>query len=214
MPNPFENFRTLIANTQVNVRHIIHVGAHQGQEVTFYRGLRTKHITLVEPIPEWARFLKREYLDLDVVQGACSDQPGEGKLHVLNPTLASTLVDPGPKEQVDKVVTVPVFTLEDLAQDYRVPPNIAVIDVQGKELDVLKGAKLEDLDMIVVETCTVPDPVIASNYDDVVDFLEDRGFAEHIFWSRDYGEMTEFIRGTGEVSEKEQIRDVVFVKEK
>jgi FkbM family methyltransferase len=208
MVNVFHAFPALLAELNVDPRHLVHVGAHEGQEMPYYRAAGFRHITLVEPIPALAKKLRNAWPDAHVVECACFDQPGEATLHVLRRTNMSTLLAPAQHDVIHDELRVPVRRLDELAPD----ANVAVIDAQGAELAVLRGTNLDALDLAVVETCTVPDPTMAAPYDQVVPFMADAGFQPVTHWTRDYAWVHRWARGRPSRQQGE-IRDVVFVKE-
>src|SRR5690606_16123386 len=89
-------------------------------------------------------------------------------------------------------------------------PNILVVDAQGRELDVLKSGPLSGFHMLVSETSTVEDRVMASDYGDLVRYMEGQGFEAATYLSRAYDEVTTFARGSSSPVRGE-IGDVVFV---
>jgi FkbM family methyltransferase len=190
-------------------RHLVHVGAHEGQEMPFYREAGIPQITLVEPIPELAARLRREHPDTAVHQCACGGMPGREQLHVMARTNLSTLVQPQHVDRVTKRITVDVQRLDDLAPD----ADAAVIDAQGREIDVLAGAPWGSLRMVVVETCTVDDPTMAAPHDEVVAVMAGRGFTAAACWVRDYDWVSKWGRGPGLPSRGGEVRDVVFCRE-
>ena len=136
MGSPFTAFPALADRLGVDRSHLVHVGAHEGQEVRYYRQARFERITLVEPIPELAARLRAQHSDLTVVECACSDEPGRADLHIMRRTNMSTLAQPGPRDPVVRVVNVEVRRLDDVAPD----ATVAVIDAQGFEDRVLAAA--------------------------------------------------------------------------
>ena len=148
-----------------------------------------------------------------VLPYACSDTPGWGVLHLMRRTNVSTLVTPSRRDRVTGSVRVPVHTLAHVQADLAPgPPNVAVIDAQGLELAVLKGADLALLDLVIVETCTVPDRTMASPYGDVSAFMASAGFFEVDRWVRDQDWVSKWARGRPHRTGGE-IRDVVFARE-
>lgn len=212
--NTFQNFRSTLFDNSITSLHVLHIGAHQGQEISFYRESYTKHITLVEPIPELASSLRRNYPDIEVIQAAVGSVEGVLPFYVMEPTNVSTLQKPGPGDRVKKVIEVQVYTLQTVLNQLREPaPNVLVVDAQGKELDVLSSGDLSGFQMIITETCTTNDPNMASGYREVCDYMASQGFSESDHWSRDYTEVNRFARGPRAESVPEaEIRDVVFVR--
>src|SRR5262245_21063522 len=101
---------------------------------------------LVEPQPDLAERLRRDR-KARVVEAACSS-PANGHrtmtLQLAGPhsSLNGALVAPGVTPR--GLIEVPVRTLDDVLQDAEAPAPIdfASIDVEGHELDVLKGFEL------------------------------------------------------------------------
>jgi hypothetical protein len=117
----------------------------------------------------------------------------------------ATLVPLGRSDGRTLAMPVQVRTLADVAPD----ADAAVIDAQGAELDVLLGADLDRLRLVVVETCTVDDPTMAARHADVDGLMTLRGFREVGRWVRDYGAVHRWARGTP-APEAGEIRDVAY----
>lgn len=209
--NVFCKFPRVLREHAIDPRHLVHVGAHEGQEMPWYGDAAVRQVTLVEPIPELAEQLRTKFPAAAVVECACAATAGVMPLYVMDPTNVSTLQAPGPRDRVTRVIDVPVRPLAEVAPD----ANIAVIDAQGKELDVMAGAAWDALDLVIVEACTVPDPTLAALYDDVIAFADSVGFAEVGCWSRDLGFIDRFARGEapeGVVIPAGEVRDVILVR--
>lgn len=137
----------IIKQYNIEVKGIIHVGAHKGQEVEDYLWL-TKNVWLWEPIPSLATQLKKAYPDVRVSQVAAWHENGHVDFWVTSFSEGSSPLYPLEHEVVDTldVVAKRLDYVDDT--DY----NILVIDTQGSELSVLKGCDLKKYDLIVVET--------------------------------------------------------------
>jgi FkbM family methyltransferase len=207
--NVFAAFPALVARLGVDPAHLVHVGAHEGQEMPFYRAAGFRRITLVEPIPDLAARLRAAYPDAEVVEAACSDRHGTAALHLMRRSNMSTLAAPGRGDRTAGAVRVELVTLATVAPS----ANVAVVDAQGHELAVLAGANLARLDLAVVETCTVADPTMAAGYDQVVAFMHRAGFGEVDRWTRDYQQVARWARGRTP-RDRGEIRDVIFAREK
>lgn len=214
MGNVFHAFPELLDRLDVEPRALIHVGAHHGEEFPFYRaaGFEQDQVTLVEPNPAAASLLRTSFPKARVVECACSDEPGEAVLHVMRRTNVSTLVTPDRRDRVTGTVRVKVRTLANVQAEAPGPPNVVVVDAQGLELAVLRGADLAAVDLAVVETCTVPDRTMASGYGDVSAFMAAAGFFEVDRWTRDQDWVSRWARGRRSTTGGE-IRDVVFARE-
>lgn len=143
---------------------IVHVGAHKGQEVPYYRRAGFERIVLVEPNPARADQLDR-LPGVEVHRCAASTRRGGATLHLTRyDTQASIL---RPHGRTTATVEVPTRPLADLQTGC----NVAVLDVQGSELDVLRSADLTALDALVVETCTKVRYDGAATREEIHDFL-------------------------------------------
>ncbi|MEU3281781.1 FkbM family methyltransferase [Streptomyces antibioticus] len=213
MTNPFEALPSLLAGLGLDVQHVLHVGAHLGEEVPFYRQAGIGAFTLVEPSPFAAGRLRESFPEATVVEAACGARPGRGTLSVNVIRTSSSLAEPHPGDRILSTVAVDVTTVAEIA-----PPDadMLVVDAQGLELDVLKGAgdRLAGFDLVVCETCTVPDRTMAAPHDEVVAFMAAAGFVVVAVWERDYQDIARWVRGAAVPGRDDaRVCDVVFVRE-
>lgn len=192
MGSVFQGFPNLMSMLDVEPRHVVHVGAHKGEEVPFYLQAGIQRITLVEPIPELADELRQNFPFANVIEAACNAEPGRATLRIMSKTNLSTLGEPQRADTVVREVDVDVVRLDSIQDD----ANIAVIDAQGLEVHVLMGADLSMFDLVIAECSTVFDPTIAATYDELDDFMATFGFQEVNKWSRDYQWISRWGRGT------------------
>lgn len=178
----FRRLPQALAELDVQPRHVIHVGANLGQEVPDYRRAGIERITLVEPDPDTAAKLRDAYPDLPVLEVACASAAGEGSLRRADgadvwSTLATSPMPHG--MAVANQVPVKVVTLAEIQGD----ADMAVIDTQGTELDVLASADLSRLKLVVIETHDSGDPnAHAGNLPDVVAHMVERGWVPVLQW--------------------------------
>lgn len=187
-------------------KHLVHVGAHDGEEVPGYLAAGIGRITLVEPLPQMAARLKARYAEhpnVTVVQAACSDANGMTQLTVPAKTNMATVVS----GLVGASITVPAVRLDFIASD----ADAAVIDVQGHEFAVLSAAPWDTLRLVEVETCTVDDPTLSPLYDQTVQYMAERGFREVTYFVRDYDWIQRWAFGKSTDTGAE-VRDVVFAR--
>jgi FkbM family methyltransferase len=189
-------------------QHLVHVGAHEGQEMPFYREAGIPRVTLVEPIPELAARLHSEHPDTVVHQCACGPTNTRAPFHIMARTNLSTLAEPQAIDRVTDTIYVDVRRLDEITPT----ADAAVVDAQGRELDVLAAAPWPSLKLLVVETCTVDDPTMASPYTDVANLAASHGFTEVARWVRDYDWVAEWGRGRGLAPRRGEVRDVVFYR--
>lgn len=209
MANVMCSLPALLKNLGFTPTELVHVGAHEGQEVAIYREAGIPNLTLVEPIPALAARLRAEYPDAIVHECACGGAPGREQLHVMARSNLSTLAAPQRGDRVAETIEVDVRRLDEIAPQ----ADAAVIDAQGRELDVLAAAPWQALRLVVVETCTVADSTMASPYKDVVELMQAHGFREVDRWVRDYDWLNRWARGPGQALRGGEVRDVIFYRE-
>lgn len=213
MANVFDRLPPLLSRLGLEVRHVLHVGAHLGEEVPFYRQAGISSFTLVEPSPVAAGRLREIHPQATVIEAACGARPGRGTLSVNVIRTSSTLAEPHPHDRILSSVPVEVTTVAAIAPD---DADMLVVDAQGLELEVLKGAggRLAGFQVVVCETCTLEDRTMAAPHQAVVDFMGGAGFAVAEVWERSYEEISWYVRGgPGAGTSYDRVNDVVFVPE-
>jgi FkbM family methyltransferase len=127
---------------------IIHVGGHFGQEVPFYLQNITKNVIVYEPLEKCFKTLFNSYgYSIDCRKKAVGSMNGEIELHVETANYGQSSSVLKPKEHLNQYPTI-VFDKKELCQiitldkDIECPKdfNVLVVDVQGYELEVFKGA--------------------------------------------------------------------------
>ncbi|MBE4783914.1 FkbM family methyltransferase [Streptomyces caniscabiei] len=209
MANVMRALPALLKNLGFTPTELVHVGAHEGQEVPIYYEAGIPNLTLVEPIPALAARLRDKHPDAIVHECACGAAPGREQLHVMARSNLSTLAAPQRGDRVTETIEVDVRRLDEIAPH----ADAAAIDAQGRELDVLAAAPWQSLRLVVVETCTVADSTMASPYKDVVELMQAHDFREVDRWARDYDWLNRWARGPGQAPRGGEVRDVVFYRE-
>lgn len=149
---------------------VVHVGAHRGQEVAAYRAAGFRKIALIEPNPTLAADLAR-FGDRVTVHQCAAGPAGTATLHVTEWDERSSLLAPETYPVVG-ALDVEVVPLADLQDGC----NVAVLDCQGSELDVLRTAELDALDLVIVEMSDAPRYVGAATRDEIAEFLTGQGW--------------------------------------
>lgn len=164
--------------------HMVDVGANVGV-VSSLVGTRVPgvRITAIEPFPpvcdELRRNLALNRLDVTVVEGAVGPAPGEARFEVLERDVLNRLAaGDGPDEGT---ITVPVRTLDDVIAER--PPALVKIDVEGYELNVLRGATrllgADDGPVLLMEHCG-HSRAFGIEPGEVRAFLADHGYRLHL----------------------------------
>ena len=146
----------------MNIKGIIHIGGHYGEEITDYLREGIQNILVFEPLDENFDILSEKVKDLNAniegYQVALGSKPGEYKMYVSdNEKQSSSILKPKvhlthhPHVKFPSVETVEVHLLDDYnCYDY----NFINMDVQGYELEVLRGG-LETLKQVDYVYCEV-----------------------------------------------------------
>lgn len=167
----------------MNIKGIIHVGGHYGEEIVDYLNCGVRDIVIFEPISENFNRLKSNVENLNAniseFQVALGAEEAETEMFVSsNGALSSSILKP--KKHLTQYTditfnqkeTVEVKTLD--SYEYN-EYNFINMDVQGYELQVLKGAKktLEYVDYVYCEVNR--DEVYENNayIEEIDEFLSD-----------------------------------------
>lgn len=151
----------LIEKYNLNIRGVIQVGAHYGQETQIFLNAGINKIVLFEPTPDI--FAKLESYSGSAAwcyNCALSNFNGEADFYVetVNQGFSSSLLkskkhsEYHPHITFDNKIKVEVRQLDEFLV-FAPFCNFLFLDVQGGELDVLKGAKeyLKHVDLIYTE---------------------------------------------------------------
>lgn len=192
----FDLLPEAMAELGIEARSILHVGAHRGEEVPIYRKCGFEQVTLVEPDPDNAAYLREEFPECTVVECAVGEELGMATLHRAANTVFSGL-KPDAGQPTTGSVEVVVTPLRDV-QAAQLPgwkANVLVVDTQGTELAVLASADLSVVDLIAVETQELSRAMYAAFWPDAVEALGKVGFIPAIRWEHEqYFADTLFVR--------------------
>lgn len=158
----------LFARHGITVAGLIHLGAHEGEELADYARLGRFPVTLIEAHPDTYRRLEATVAampDVFPVHAAVTDRDGPVTFHISGydecnsvlPVATLGAIMPGAAEQ--GTIEVAGRSLDSLATEWRAQghkaasANVVVCDIQGAELLALQGASsfLPQLEAVVLE---------------------------------------------------------------
>lgn len=191
---PFATVYELLQQRGIQVQGILHIGAHDCEEREHYnaKGITDENIVWVEGNPDKVRANQAKGIPL-IYQGLIYDTEKEVDFHITaNPlmpgnTESSSILPLGihahfyPHIQVNEVRKMTTTTIERLVRMHHIPIqrlNFWNLDIQGVELEALKGA--EDMiafaDAIYVEINQLPLYQGGALLPSVDQFLQSKGF--------------------------------------
>lgn len=147
----FKKLCSLVDTLKISKPVIFDVGANIGQSIELYRTFFPESVIhSFEPNPEAFTILEKQWgytEGVSLYPKALNSNPGTFPFHVTNVPEVSSLLHPDPKLMklsVDnkydfKKIEVDCITLDQFCSDSCISPDILKLDVQGAELEVLKG---------------------------------------------------------------------------
>jgi len=135
----------------VDIRGVIYIGAHKGEDVDEYAKCGVEKFILIEPIPYNCDEMKRKWGDnpnIQIYEYAMSDTNGQAEFYVTNHTMSSSLlkleyhkvIEPNVKEV--ETINVTTKRFETFVEENNIDMkdyNFVSIDVQGAEMFVFRG---------------------------------------------------------------------------
>ena len=148
----------LVDKYNLDIKGVLHIGAHFGGEFDIYKKLGIKHMLFFEPIPYVYEILRSRVGNL-AVNCALGNYNGKGEMYIAsNQGMSSSLMEPllhkkqYPQITYNETIQVDVCRLEDILPDPH-KYNMINIDVEGYALEVFRGAGciFETIDYIMTE---------------------------------------------------------------
>ena len=211
--NQLEKYKILVDG-------IIQVGAHKGGEVELFKKISNGKIYLFEPQKFLYEFLKNKFLkdsNINIYNVALGDKPGQLNMYKdkNNDSQSSSLLKPKDhlkyhsyiqfeydSDEVIDVKTLNSYKIKDV--------NLICIDVQGYELNVLKGANsfLKQCEALLIEINRKELYVGCPEVKDIDKFLKSYGFIRVVtkWWKKTIP------WGDALYVKKEKINLIVFLK--
>jgi FkbM family methyltransferase len=174
----------------IEVKGVIHVGAHEGQEISAYDAMRAERVLFIEANPVvYARLVTamRGRLNVTCINRAISDSSGKVQLHLASFDQSSSLlplarhIEVYPQIAAAGTVEVEAATLDAVVKEQGLGEgecNLLNIDVQGAEALVLRGAgsTLPYIEAINIEVNFSELYRGGAQIEDIDDLLETAGF--------------------------------------
>jgi len=175
------NFLDQVAGAGFYPHTVIDIGVAYGTPELYEKFPQACHL-LVEPLREWEDSLKgicKKY-NAEYVLAAAGPSAGTMVINVRTTVSDSTSykVLSGVGESVE-AREVPVVAIDDLCLQKKLkPPYVIKVDVQGGELEVLKGAGkvLEETELVILEASFFHVYENGPEILDVLKFMKDSGF--------------------------------------
>ncbi len=191
---PAHNHKQIVIKSS---KGIIHVGANKGQEAEFY-AIHNKSVIWIEALPQIFEMLENKianYPNQQAINALVTDTDGkEYNFHISNNTdvLSSSVFEFGdgkdelfPDLKMVDSVRLVGKTLSTIYSEFNIDEtefDFLLLDVQGAELMVLKGAEsvLHNFKYILTEVSTVDIYKSGVLWAELKAFLNQKGFKEAI----------------------------------
>ena len=193
------DFNNLYKKYSMNVKGVLHIGAHHGEEVGDYVSKGIKNLIFFEPLSESLKVLEDNLgpyandADIQIFPFALGNEETEVEMYVSDHEgMCSSVLKPKivleqyPGIHFPAKEKVKMIRLDDCEIESEC--NLINIDVQGYELEVLKGASktLEKVDYVYTEINRAEVYENAPHVDELDAFLAPYGFKRvETDWSGD-----------------------------
>lgn len=189
------DFNKLKQKYSMDIKGVIHIGAHYGEEFQTYVDNKIVNLMFFEPVPSTFEVLKENLNGKAIlVNKALGNENKKITMNVEtdNNGQSSSILSPElhlkqyPHIQFTSTIEVDMIKLDDFIKEFfsfgyaGTPPsfNLINIDVQGYELEVFKGAKdfLNNIDYIITEVNRAEVYKECAKVDELDAFLTTYGF--------------------------------------
>tara|TARA_Y100000748_G_C15407174_1_gene453917 strand:- start:50 stop:799 length:750 start_codon:yes stop_codon:yes gene_type:complete len=163
------------------INSLIHIGGHKGEEIEEYKSLNLTNVIYIEPIKKFAKEIENKIKNLEnfrVLAIGLGSEDKEDEINIAedNHSGSSSIFSPRPSSigfvNKEKII-VKKFSSLDLPE-----LDLAIIDTQGYELEVLKGfeEKINDFKFLIVEFSNYEGYVGQVTYNQLNKFLNSSNF--------------------------------------
>ena len=185
------NFANLYEKYKMNIRGVLHIGAHYGEEVKDYISYNIPNLVFFEPLSNSLEILEDNlsgYADkanIQIFPYALGNEEKEVEMYVSDHGgMCSSVLKPKivleqyPGIKFPRKETVKMIRLDDAEIDIS-DYNFINIDVQGYELEVLRGSEntLNNIDYVYTEINVEEVYENAPHVDELDKFLSTYGFS-------------------------------------
>lgn len=152
--------RELVCKYNIKFKGILHVGAHECEELTDYENYISRDkILWVEAMPDKVQLCKDRFQKINIEQAVVSDKVENVTFNVSNNGQSSSILEFGLHKQYHpSVYFIDKFecetkVLKDILPKYDIEYNFLNFDIQGAELKALKGMEeyLHKVDYLYTE---------------------------------------------------------------
>jgi FkbM family methyltransferase len=169
----------------VHPSSLVHVGAHNAEELEQYENVGWNQVTWIEAQPSKIEGLKNKIpKHHKLIHAAVWHKDGESlNLNIMTNTESTSLFQLGthaiehPTVELSEIIQVSTTTLGTLLKDYTAPELIA-LDIQGAELNALRGFgnRISEVKWIYCEVNREELYEGCCLISDLDEYLKDRGF--------------------------------------
>lgn len=186
---PFERIQAYCKGVGIEIKGILHIGAHECEELVDYcrAGIKPENIYWVEGNSTLVEKMKAKGV-LNIFDGLLSDKKEEVIFHITNNGQSSSILPLKthlkhyPWITVEKEERKETNTLENLIEEKNIPIqecNFWNLDIQGAELKALKGGEnfLRWAEIIYSEVNEEELYEGCARLEEIKDFLKEHGFS-------------------------------------
>ena len=185
------NFANLYQKYNMNISGVLHIGAHYGEEIKDYINYDIKNLVFFEPLSKSLEILEENLSayanqsNIQIFPYALGNEEKDVEMYVSDHGgMCSSILKPKivleqyPGIKFPSKETVKMIKLDDAEIDIA-DYNFMNIDVQGYELEVLKGSKriLKNIDYVYTEINVDEVYEDAPHVDKLDEFLSTYGFS-------------------------------------
>lgn len=178
-------FKNIYDKYQLKISGILHVGAHHCEELNDYEEVISRDkILWIEAIEEKVDMCKNKYNNLLIENAVVYDKIIDTEFKIANNGQSSSMLNFGlhqilyPHINYSSFFTVKTQLLSDIISKYDIKFNFINLDIQGTELNALKGMKdyLVNIDYIYSEVNSAYVYENCNLINELDDFLANYGF--------------------------------------